>query len=126
MTWYNLPYNKNVKTSVGERFLRLVTKHLPAGSKLHKIFNHGTVKISYSCTPNMATLIKCYNARVCIPAAREDLKTHRYCNCRGGKGACPLEGECLASGMVYEASVIAEGGGPAMRHIGSTAMTFKE
>ena len=126
ITWYNPPYNKNVKTNIGERFLRLVTKHFPAGSKLHKIFNRGTVKISYSCTPNMATLIKRHNARVCTPAARESIKTQRCCNCRGGKETCPIEGECLARGVVYEASVTVEGGGPAKRYIGSTATTFKE
>ena len=61
-----------MKTKIGETFLCSVTKHFPAGSKLHKIFNRGTMKISYSCTPNMATLIKCHNVCVCNPAARED------------------------------------------------------
>ena len=46
-----------------------------------------------------------YNACICTPAAREDLKTQQCCNCRGGKEACPLGGECLAKGVVYEASV---------------------
>ena len=93
---------------------------------MHKIFNRGTVKISYSCTPNMATLIKRHNAHVCTLAAREELKTERHCNCRGGTEACPLEGECLTKGVVYEASVTPEGGGPVMQYIGSTATTFKE
>ena len=106
------PYKKDVKTKVGERFLCLITKHFPAGSKLHKIFNRHTVKISYSCRPNMATLIKRHNARVCNPAAREDPMAQRCCNCSGGKRACLLRGECLAKGVVYEASVTVEGGGP--------------
>ena len=84
------------------------------------------MKISYSCTPNMATLIKRHNARVCNPPARENQTTQRCCNCRGRKEACSLRGECLAKGMVYETSVIVEGGGLTMKYIGSTATTFKE
>ena len=74
----------------------------------------------------MATLIKRHNARVCNPAARQDPTTQRCCNCRGGKEACPLTGECLVKGVVYEASATVEGGGPAMKYLGSTATTFKE
>ena len=71
------PCKKGAKNKIGEKFLCLVTKHFPAGSKLHTIFIWGTVKISYSCTPNMATIIKCHNARVYNPAAREDPMTQR-------------------------------------------------
>ena len=47
-------------------------------------------------------------------------------NCRKKKRGMPIERECLAKGVVYEASVIVEGGGPAMKYIGSTATTFKD
>ena len=50
---------------IGQKLLKLIDKHFPAGSKLHKIFNKSTVKVSYSCMPNMGTIITCHNARVC-------------------------------------------------------------
>ena len=44
----NPPYSKNVKTSVGKVFLKLVKK-VPLSHNLCKIFKKNTVKISYSC-----------------------------------------------------------------------------
>jgi len=53
ITWFNPPFNKNVKTKVGESFLKLVDKHFRNNSKLNKIFNRNTLKVSYSCMNNM-------------------------------------------------------------------------
>ena len=122
ITWFNPPYGKNVKTKIAEKFLRLIDTHFPKGSKLHQIFNRNTVKVSYSCMPNVAAIIKRHNSNVCNPASSED---DRHCNCRGGKSQCPLSGECLAKSIVYEASVSSEGN-RIMKYIGSTATTFKE
>ena len=44
--WFNPPYNRNVKTNIGYNFLRLVDKHFPKGSTLHKIFNWNNLKVS--------------------------------------------------------------------------------
>ena len=51
--WFNPPYSKNIKTRKGQQFLRLIDRHFPVGSKLYKLFNRSTVKVSYSCMPNM-------------------------------------------------------------------------
>ena len=65
ITWFNPPYSKNIKTTIGQQFLRLIDRHfVPVGSKLRKIFNRSTVKGSYSCMPNMGNIIKPHNARV--------------------------------------------------------------
>ena len=98
ITWYNPPSQQRCKNQNLKTFLCLVTKHFPSGSKVHKIFNWGTVKISYSCTTNMAMLIKCHNSCICNPAVMDDPMTERCCNCRGGKVTCPLRGECLIEG----------------------------
>ena len=45
----NQKKKKNVKTSVGKVFLKLVKKHFPVSHNLCKIFKKNTVKISYSC-----------------------------------------------------------------------------
>ena len=58
------PYNKNVVTKVGHYFLKLLDKHFPRQHKLHKIFNKNTVKVSYSCTKNIKSIISSHNKRV--------------------------------------------------------------
>jgi hypothetical protein len=49
----NPPYSKNVSTNVGQSFLKIIDEEFPADHPLHKIFNRNTVKISYSCMPNI-------------------------------------------------------------------------
>ena len=53
ITWFNPPFSKNVKTDIARRFLKMLDKHFPKKSKLHKIFNRSTVKVSYSTMPNV-------------------------------------------------------------------------
>ena len=43
--WFNPSYSLNVSTNVGKEFLKLVDKHFPKGSPLHKILNRNTVKV---------------------------------------------------------------------------------
>ena len=62
--WYNPPFINSVTTNIAQKFLRLVDRHFPKKSKLHKIFNRNTLKVSYSCMPNMSTLIKAHNNRM--------------------------------------------------------------
>ena len=59
--WLNPPYSKNVATKVGHYFLKLLDKHFPRHHKLHKIFNRNTVKVSYSCTKNIKSIINYHN-----------------------------------------------------------------
>ena len=47
--WFNPPYSQNVKTNVGAKFLKLVSKHFPPSNPLTKIINRRTVKMSYRC-----------------------------------------------------------------------------
>ena len=65
--WFNPPYNKNVKTNIGKVFLNLIKKHFPPHRKFHKIFNKNMVKISYSCTRNIKTIINSHNAKLLLP-----------------------------------------------------------
>ena len=123
-TWFNPPYSRNVTTNIGRKFLLLLDKHFPKGSKLHKIFNRNTVKVSYSCMENMSKIIKGHNARVCNTAGRTTNGATRQCNCRKPED-CPLRGQCLASGIVYRATVTTSGEATAMEYIGSTETEFK-
>ena len=47
------PFSQTVSTNVAKRFLDLLDKHFPPNNQLHKMFNRSTVKVSYSCTPNV-------------------------------------------------------------------------
>ena len=86
--WFNPPYSKHVTTSIGNQFFRLLNKHFPKGHQFHKIFNRNTVKLSYSCAPNVARIIKSINSKIlCHDSATSDAKE---CNCRD-KNSCPLQ-----------------------------------
>ena len=64
VTWFNPPYSKNVQTNVGKDFLNLIQKHFPPNHKFHSIFNKNNVKVSYSCTENMASIIDKHNKKI--------------------------------------------------------------
>ena len=50
--------------------------------------------------------------------------TARECNCRD-RNSCPLEGKCLTTSIIYQASVTTNDGEPAEHYIGLTDNTFK-
>ena len=56
--------NMNVETNIAKKFLQLVSKHFPKGHKLSKVFNRNNVKASYSCMPNVASIISTHNKKV--------------------------------------------------------------
>ena len=85
--WFNPPFSRNVATNIGGIFLKLLDKHFPKKSKLNKIFNRNTVKISYSCMPNVASVIKAHNKQISTDNAKMDQK---ICNCRK-KDLCPFK-----------------------------------
>ena len=61
IVWFNPPYNQSVSTDVAQTFLKLIDKHFPRSNRLHKIFSHNTVKVSYSCTDNIEQHVKKHN-----------------------------------------------------------------
>ena len=99
--WFNPPYNRNVKTNIGKLFLKLLKKHFTRDHKYFKIFNINTIKISYCCTSNIGNLIKQHNSNVLM---KGEVNDERPCNCRV-KENCPLNGNCLAKNVVYEAKI---------------------
>ena len=65
--WFNPPFNMAVKTNVGRAFLCLINKHFPKSSPLHKYFNRSNVKVSYSCMPNISSIIPAIIIRLLGP-----------------------------------------------------------
>ena len=108
ITWYNPPFDMNVKNNVGRIFLGIVNSSFPESHALKPIFNRNTLKLSYSCMPNVKNAIDAHNkAQLKKPAAEPP----KNCNCRD-KPNCPLNGGCRAKGIVYQATVTTPRTGP--------------
>ena len=121
-TWFNPPCSKSVVTRIEQKFLRPIDRHFRVGSKLHKIFNRSRVRISYSCMPNMGTIIKRHNTLVCRAGHESDNRPRR-CNCREPYH-CPVNRECLTSSIVYKAIVEAGSTSAPKNYVGSTETPF--
>ena len=123
--WYNPPFSKSVTTNVAQKFLRLVDRHFPKKSKLHKIFNRDTLKVSYSCMPNMSTLIKAHNNRMRRNETHQQAENNKgsECNCRN-KENCPLDGKCQTRSIIYKATVVS--GEEEREYTGLTDNAFKQ
>ena len=120
--WFNPPYSANVKTNVGKKFILLVDKHFPKEHKLNKIFNRSSVKVSYSCMPNMSTIVKSHNRKVLHPEPENNAPN---CNCRE-KELCPLQGKCLSESIIYRAKITNDKTSEPVNYIGLTELTFKD
>ena len=123
ISWFNPPYSDNVTTNIGKQFLKLIDKCFPPGHQLHKLLNRNTVKISYSCMPNMQQIISNHNKSV-INKTETDETTASNCNCRRGK-VCPLGGRCLESGVIYQATITRDDNEVKETYIGLTDNSFK-
>ena len=102
ITWYNPPFNKSVSTNVGRKFLTIIKNEFPKSNKLNKIFNTNTVKLSYSCMPNMKNIIDQHNKKLLNELT--SMNNTRECNCRN-RNSCPMNGQCLVKDIVYQATV---------------------
>ena len=103
--WFNPPYCKSVKTNIGKKFLKIVNKYFGKNSKLKKYLNKNNIKLSYSCMPNIETVIKNHNKKL-INNNKEN--KDESCNCRK-KQTCPLEGgKCRAENVIYQATIKTE------------------
>ena len=123
VTWFNPPFSKNVKTRVGDEFFKLISKHFPKSNPLSKIINRHTVKMSYSCTPNMGKIISAHNSKL---LERESNAKEKKCSCSKGE-VCPLDGNCFLKDIIYQATVTTTEDPPKEDHyVGLTSTTFKE
>ena len=123
ITWFNPPYSQNVKTNVGKKFLKLIDTCFPPNHKLHKLLNRNTIKVSYRCMPNIKQAISAHNSSVTkksTPQQHQD----KTCNCRN-KASCPVDGNCLTEGIIYQAIVTRTDNNSKETYIGLTENSFK-
>ena len=112
----------NVETNIGKTFLKLIDKHFPKTNKFHKIFNRNNVKVSYSCLPNFANIIKSHNNRI---LSEEKTQDQPKCNCRQ-KDICPLEGHCVDKELIYQCILKENTTNDGVNYNGFTENTFKD
>ena len=121
ITWFNPPFNINVKNNVGQFFINLINTHFGPNSPLHTIFNRANLKISYSTVPNFANYVNKHNNALLYRGERNVDPT---CNCTAASKPCPLNGKCLAKNIIYKATVQFQGFDKKF-YIGATAPPFK-
>ena len=98
----------------------MLKKHFPKANPLSKIFNNNTIKISYSCTRGMKSIISSHNKQILTPKNKQV-----GCNCRV-KNSCPLENKCLKSQLIYQAGVTNTLDNEYKYYLGLAETTFKE
>ena len=62
--WFNPPHSDTLRTNVGEKFITIVKSEFTEDHVLHKIFNVKTIRLSYSCMPNMSKKVSMHNGKV--------------------------------------------------------------
>ena len=124
LIWFNPPFSANVKTKVGNYFLNLIRKPFPPHHKFSKLFNRNTIKVSYSCMPNIKAEIHKHNKNA-LEKALEKHPDTQLCNCTN-KNQCPLNGQCLTESIVYQANITANIPGYKEKvYLGVSETTFK-
>jgi hypothetical protein len=132
--WFNPPYDMQTKTKIGKTFLHILDSSFPKGHKLRKIFNRNTVKLSYSCMPNIKNVVENHNKKIIGEEKKKEEKIIdsnntdytntdvKMCNCRQ-ENNCPLDGKCLSKNVVYQATVKSENNSET--YVGIAETTFK-
>ena len=121
--WFNPPFSNSVATNVGREFLKILERNFPKNHKYYKIFNKNTVKVSYSCMPNISNIIKGHNSSMLKPEQKTE-ENPKGCNCRK-KELCPMNGQCLTECIVYEGTISNGNSGEKYKYIGQTEGEFK-
>ena len=89
----------SVKTNIGKLLFKMLKKHYPKANPLSKIFNKNTIKISYSCTRNMKSIISSHNKQILTPKNKQVGYSCRVNN------SCPRDNKCLTLQLIYQVDV---------------------
>ena len=96
---YSLSHVSEIRLNIS-----LINKHFPLTHKYRKIFNRNTIKISYSCIPNVKSNISTHNKKILNKPVNQN---NRKCNCIN-KNTSPLNGNCLLENILYVATIKSE------------------
>ena len=103
--WFNPPFCKLTNINIGKYFLNLLDKYFNKDNPLRISLNRNTVKISYSCTKNIHSILNNHNRRLLDELNRNSGASDvPSCNCIS-KEVCPLGGRCNLKNVVYQACI---------------------
>ena len=119
ITWYNPPFCRSLKTNLGKEFFRILDSCFPKENSLSKIFNHNTVKLSFSCMLYVGKFISSHNKRLIQPTPEVPA-----CKCRDAE--CPVDGDCEKQNIIYQCKVTETMSGTSDSYIGLSGKTFKD
>ena len=117
--WFNPPYSMSVATNTGKSLLKLVNSVFHKQHVLNKIFNANTLKVSYSCMPNISSIIKGHDRQIFNKNPKQPTTNARERNCRI-KDQCPMQQKCLTKCVVYQAIVTTPSNGKQETYTGIT------
>ena len=92
--------------------------------KFRKILNRNTLKVSYSCLPNIASIISAHNKKI-LHKQPNPVANNNLCNCRN-RNDCPLDGSCLTESVIYKCHVTQSENDEGKHYIGLTGGKFKD
>ena len=113
------PFCKSMAIQLAWRkcFLEIVDRNFTDDHPYCKVFNRKTLKVSYSCMPNMKQLLMAHNRKMSDTQDKE----RQMCDSR--KEDWPVNGSCLMENVIYRASVTTEN--RTKFYVSFTGLTFK-
>lgn len=83
IAWFNTQFNKAVRTKIAFTIIRLIDKQFSYNKLLYKLITKKNLKVSYSCSGNIAKRINAHNTNILAP--NENLaSTEKKCDCQYG------------------------------------------
>ena len=124
--WFNPPFNAAVTFNLTIEFYKIIESSFPANHPyLRKLFNKRNLRLSYSTTSNLGSIIARHNAKILRQFNKDPNNRVKPCNCRN-KSDCPLNGDCQAESIIYRADVSISNKPDMSRfYLGATAGKFK-
>ena len=102
--------------------MSVIDKHFPPHQKLHKLFNRNNVKRSYSCLPNLKSIINAHNRKILYPSQNIARRTCNYIN----TPQYLLQQKCLGNSILYQAKITPIGRNSEIKvYYGICETTFK-
>ena len=101
--WFNPPFYILININIGKYFLNLLDRQFNRDNPLRKIFNRNTIKISYSCTNSMHSVLNNHNRRLLDKLDRNSERPNEV-SCRR-KGECPLGRWCDSKNVIYQVRI---------------------
>ena len=96
--WFTPPWSNQVSTNIGKQFLKIIDESFK-NTSLARILNRSTIKISYSVTRNLKSIITGQNKKILNNYERNG----NLCSCRD-RDKCPLNNNCVQKDIVYKAT----------------------